>query len=85
MVFYAVRAVVDYGVLTDFARNIWDNKIGSYNNIGKSEFVMIVKRTIRKTRKPLQELTLEDISTAYLGYIHLRYLRNKRVLQREER
>lgn len=71
-------------ILTDFARNIWDNDIKSYNEIGKSEFVMIVKRAIRKTKKPLQELTLEDINTAYLGYQHLRYLRNKRALQREE-
>lgn len=70
-------------ILKDFARNIWDNDIKSYNKIGKSEFVMIVKRAIRKTKKPLQELTLEDINTAYLEYQHLRYLRNKRELKKE--
>jgi len=60
------------------AINAWNSSLVNRDNIGKKDFYMITKALIKKYKKPLNEMTLDEIDNEYHKYIRLRHKRELR-------
>lgn len=60
-------SIAYFGLLKD-AERAWDRSQVNIDNIGKEDFYKIAKRLTKKHKKPLNEMTLNDIDKEYLIY-----------------
>lgn len=57
-----------YVELIKDARKAWDNLEVNYDNVGKKDFYKIAKECVKTFKKPINEMTIDDIDIVYYKY-----------------